>query len=269
MRDIRLNHIEEYIHSRKNVTLDELCLRFDVSKNTIRRDINQISEKGTIQKVYGGVVSNPELVSFKNRTIKNQSEKHEIGRLAASCIEENDLIFIDSGTTTRYMVHYLDPDKPLTILTNSLDVINGVSSMPNVDLFVVGNFYKRNTESFIGLDDPHSLDKYNVNKAFMSVTGVSDTHGLTNSDPLEYEIKKIISEKAKKLILLADASKFGKSTLLTYAPLSRVDTIITSQALPREYQEFCAAHDIEIRHAHPDEEQNRKLNAPDAGFQRR
>lgn len=249
MKDRRLHDIEEYIHSRKNVTLDELCLRFDVSKNTIRRDINQISGKGSVQKVYGGVVSNTKLVSFENRKIKSQSEKNDIGRFAASCIEENDLIFIDSGTTTGNMVDYLDPAKPLTILTNSLDVINGVSNMSHVNLLVVGNTYKRKTKSFVGVDDPRTLDKYNVNKAFMSATGVSITHGLTNSDPLEYEIKKIISEKAKKLILLADASKFGKSTLLTYAPLSQVDMIITSHSLSRDYQEFCAAHHIQIKHS--------------------
>jgi DeoR family myo-inositol catabolism operon transcriptional repressor len=248
MKARRLRDIEEFIHSRKNVTLDELCLRFAVSKNTIRRDIAQIMEKGSVGKVYGGVVSFTELVSFEKRNAKNQAEKNGIGRLAASCIEEDDLIFIDSGTTTANIVDYLNPAQPLTIMTNSLDVINGVADMPNIHLLVVGNTYKRTTKSFVGIDDPRTLDKYNINKAFMAAAGVSITHGLTNSDPLEYEMKKLISEKAEKLIVLADASKFGKSTLLTYAPLSRADIIVTSHSLPKEYEQYCAEHRIEVKH---------------------
>ncbi|WP_017814128.1 MULTISPECIES: DeoR/GlpR family DNA-binding transcription regulator [Paenibacillus] len=248
MKARRLQDIEEYIHSRKNVTLDELCLKFDVSKNTIRRDINQIMQRGSIEKVYGGVSAITELVPFENRNIKHQPEKHSIGRLAADCIEDNDLIFIDSGTTTRNIIDYLAPGRPLTILTNSLDVINGVADMEYINLLVIGNTYKRSTRSFVGMDDIRSLEKYNVNKAFMAATGVSIVHGLTNSDLLEYEIKKVIAQKAQNLILLADLSKFGRSTLLTYAPLESVHTIISSEPLPEEYQQFCMTHQIRSRH---------------------
>ncbi|WP_172255713.1 DeoR/GlpR family DNA-binding transcription regulator [Saccharibacillus deserti] len=247
MKARRLQDIEEYIHDRKNVTLDELCSAFDVSKNTIRRDINQILRKGSIEKVYGGVVSVTELVPFENRNIKHPNEKAEIGRIAAGYVEENDLIFIDSGTTTCNMVGYLDPDKHLTILTNSLDVIDGAANMPNVNLLVLGSTYKRKTRSFVGVDDVRMLEKYNVNKAFMSATGVSLVHGLTNSDLLEYEIKKSIAGRAEKLILLADASKFGRSTLLTYASFADLDVLVTSRDLPQEYLESCRSGGISLR----------------------
>ncbi|WP_411343559.1 DeoR/GlpR family DNA-binding transcription regulator [Paenibacillus sp. WLX1005] len=247
MKARRLQDIEEYIRTQKSVTLDELCVRFDVSKNTIRRDINQIVQKGSIEKVYGGVTSASELVPFENRNIRNQSKKNEIGRLAAACIEAHDLIYIDSGTTTRNIIDHLDPALPLTILTNSLDVINGVADMQHVTLLVIGNTYKPKTRSFVGMDNPLSLQKYNVNKAFMAATGVSMTHGLTNSDLLEYEIKKVIAEKAQKLILLADNSKFGKSTLLTYAPLKDVDILISSEPLDDDYRSFCEQHHIQLQ----------------------
>lgn len=247
MKTRRLRDIETYIHSRKNVTLDELCLTFDVSKNTIRRDINQILQKGSIEKVYGGVVSAEKLISFENRTVERRSEKAEIGRLAAEYVEENDLIFIDSGTTTCNMMDYLDADRHLTILTNSLDVINGAASMPNVHLLVIGSTYKRSTRSFVGVDDIRALEKYNVNKAFLSATGVSLAHGLTNSDLLEYEIKKSVAKRAEQLILLADSDKFGRSTLLTYAAFADLDVLVTSRELPAEYAESCRANGISLR----------------------
>ncbi|CAM3550626.1 MULTISPECIES: DeoR/GlpR family DNA-binding transcription regulator [Saccharibacillus] len=249
MKVRRLQEIEHYIHTRKNVTLDELCLIFDVSKNTIRRDINQILQSGSIEKVYGGVVSVTELIPFENRNVEYRDQKADIGRLAAAYVEDHDLIFIDSGTTTCTMIEFLDPDKPLTILTNSLDVINGAAGMPNVDLLVLGSTYKRKTRSFVGVDDARTLAKYNVNKAFLSATGVSLAHGLTNSDLLEHEIKKSIASRAQQRILLADPSKFGRSTLLTYAAFSDLDVLVTSEGLPDEYAEACRSHGIALRRA--------------------
>ena len=244
MKARRLRDIETYIHTRKNVTLDELCVTFDVSKNTIRRDINHILQKGSIEKVYGGVVSAEKLISFENRTVERRNEKAEIGKIAATYVQQNDLIFIDSGTTTCNMMDFLDPDLHLTILTNSLDVINSAASMPNVHLLMLGSTYKRSTRSFVGVDDMRALEKYNVNKAFMSATGVSLTHGLTNSDLLEYEIKKSIAKRAEKLILLADSDKFGRSTLLTYAGFADLDVLVTSADLGEDYTESCRANSI-------------------------
>lgn len=252
MKEKRLQHIEEYIHSLGTVSLDELCEHFQVSKNTIRRDVDKIIEKGTIQKVYGGVTSiSHNLVPFENRDNTNQLEKVAIGKCAAQFIEDHDLIFIDSGTTTRNIVNSLPRLTKLTILTNSLDVINAVSDLEYVTLLTIGNHYMSKTRSFVRTDDLHMLDKYNINKAFMAATGVSITNGLTNSDILEYEIKRRIAEKAHSIYLLADASKFGKATLLTYAKLSEVDVIVTSDALPEEYSLFCEKNKIALHIADP------------------
>ncbi|AFJ64202.1 MULTISPECIES: DeoR/GlpR family DNA-binding transcription regulator [Bacillus] len=248
MKLMRIQEMEEYILKHGATSLDELCEVFNVSKNTVRRDINKLAEKGVIKKVYGGVTSAEKsvLVPFENRTIQHQDEKIKIARYASRFIEDHDLVFIDSGTTTKSMLETLDPDKNVTVLTNSLDIINAASSMKNIDLIIIGNNYKRKTRSFVGIDDPSTLNKYNINKAFMSATGTTITHGLTNSDLLEYEVKKRISEKANEVYLLADHSKFGKSTLLTYAPFDRLHSIVTSQHLDEEYTKYCQEHQIDI-----------------------
>ena len=100
------------------------------------------------------------------------------------------------------MLETLDPDKNVTVLTNSLDIINAASSMKNIDLIIIGNNYKRKTRSFVGIDDPSTLNKYNINKAFMSATGTTITHGLTNSDLLEYEVKREFPKRRTKCICL-------------------------------------------------------------------
>lgn len=245
MKSQRIKRIENYIIQHKNVTLDELCTVFSVSKNTIRRDINELEEKGTIKKVYGGVIANENaLISFENRDTFNQNKKESIGLLAAKFIKEGDIVFIDSGTTTRQILPFVNKNLAFTLLTNSLDVINYASTMENVKLIVVGNNFKHPTRSFIGIDDINIINNYNINKAFMAATGVSLANGLTNSDIMEYHIKQLISKKTQELILLVDSSKFDKATLLTYARLQDVTVLITDKNIPQEYIDFCQEHNI-------------------------
>ncbi|TFI74568.1 DeoR/GlpR family DNA-binding transcription regulator [Carnobacterium divergens] len=243
----RIQQVENYIQQQGSISLDELCSVFNVSKNTIRRDVNELEKRGTLRKVYGGVVAvENTLVPYENRTIRYQEEKEKIATIASTLIEENDLIFIDSGTTTSQLLHAVSPELHFTVLTNSLDVVNLVASMENIQLILIGNSYKAKTRSFVGVEDEELITKYNIGKAFMAATGVSISNGLTNSDLLEYRIKKMIVEKASSVYLLADGSKFNKSTLLTYAPLEKVDAIITTPDIPMDYRTFCQEHQITL-----------------------
>ena len=144
------------------------------------------------------------------------------------------------------MLPYVDNELSFTLLTNSLDVINAASTMPNVRLIIIGNTFKRKTRSFIGIDNETLIQHYNINKAFMAATGISLTNGLTNSDIMEYRIKKLISDKSKELILLADDSKFDHSTLLTYSPLKDVNTLITNKNVPQDYIDFFKENNITL-----------------------
>lgn len=131
MRSQRIAEIEQYIYANKTVTLDELCEVFQVSKNTIRRDIEEIVQNPDIVKTYGGVMINNQtkklLVSFAERNINHQDVKRKIAEKAASLVEDGDSIFIDSGTTTLYMLEYLK-NKKITLLTNNVEEIKLIFS---------------------------------------------------------------------------------------------------------------------------------------------
>ncbi|AIC92861.1 MULTISPECIES: DeoR/GlpR family DNA-binding transcription regulator [Shouchella] len=244
MKLVRIQEMENYILANGTVSIDDLCERFDVSKNTVRRDLNRLTEKGVIEKVYGGVTATEkQLIPFENRHHVYNDEKVRIALHAASFIEDQDFVYIDSGTTTKWMFDHFPEDKFITVLTNNLDVINAVSDKENIELFVLGNHYQAKTRSFVNISS-FSLNKYNVDKAFMACTGASISKGLTNADLHEYEVKKSIVQKENELFLLADASKFGQSTMLTYAPLSRVDHIITSAPLDESYKTFFQEENI-------------------------
>ncbi|GGG09317.1 DeoR/GlpR family DNA-binding transcription regulator [Paenibacillus aceti] len=248
MKIQRLEDIEQLVIEREHVTIQDLCSIFKVSVNTIRRDIDALVKRGTIEKVYGGVRAkkNNTLISFEQRDTMQHDQKKAIGKLASSMIEPNDIIFIDSGTTTSQIMRYLDPNITCTVFTNNFDVIHVCTQMPNIRLFVVGSLYQGNTRSFVNVDGDSYSQRFNINKAFMAATGVTIASGLTNSNPLEYEIKHSICAKANEIILLVDDSKFGKSTLLTYLPLDGVSALVTTGNVPREYVEYCAEHEIKL-----------------------
>lgn len=251
MRTQRIDLIHKYIDEQGQVTLDKLCEVFDVSKNTIRRDINTLSDNGKIKKVYGGVVSlgdkanYKELTPYTQRSTQYAKEKEAISRFAASQIENGDIVYIDTGTTSQHLLDYLG-NKTCTVITNSLQISLTAIPNQNITIFSLPGKLRRETLSFVGGDAENYLKKYNINKAFMCCTGISVENGLTNASTDEYLVKKAVIENSKKRYVLADHSKFGKFTLLTYCPLNKIHHVITDTAPEENFYEYCEKQNISI-----------------------
>lgn len=251
MRIQRVNLIQDYIQEHQSVSLDNLCEVFHVSKNTVRRDINALVEKGLIKKVYGGVTaltpppSSQKVLPYEERDIKFSQEKDTLCRLAAQFIADGDIIYIDTGTTCRNIIDYIT-DKECTIITNSLLVATKAIPYPNLNIISLPGKLKRETLSFVGTDCLDFLKRYNIGKAFLACSGVTMENGLTNSTTEEYIIKKEVIENSRANYLMADHSKFGIVSLMTFAKLNQIKSIITDQELPEAYQEYCAEHNIDL-----------------------
>ncbi|MEG0050870.1 MAG: DeoR/GlpR family DNA-binding transcription regulator [Terrisporobacter sp.] len=251
MRSNRISDIEDYVLKNKTVSLDTLCEVFNVSKNTIRRDINELTEKGTIKKVYGGVSikeikEEATVVPFDERNIRNISLKSSIGERCADYIVDGDIIFLDSGTTTLTIVDYLRNKNNVTIITNNLEVIIKALNYPNLNVITLPGNLIRKTISFVGVDTISVLSKYNITKSFMASTGISIQCGITNSHPLESEVKKLAMEKGIEVFLLVDSSKFDNSSLITYGQLKDIDYLITDRKPAKKYLEFCLSHNVQL-----------------------
>ncbi|MEF2292876.1 MULTISPECIES: DeoR/GlpR family DNA-binding transcription regulator [Virgibacillus] len=245
----RIQEIEAYVHENGSASIDELCDKFNVSKNTIRRDINKIVENGTIKKVYGGVASvSNQLKPYEHRHSSHSEEKIAIGKAAATEIEDNDLVFIDSGTTTSCIGDFFDPEKRVTIITNNLNIINKAAELSNYQLILIGMTYKRATRSFVNVESWEYFKRINITKSFMAATGLSIERGVTNSDLLEYDIKSRIVEKTDRNILLVDHSKFDKAALVTYSNVEKFHQIITSDSIPENYKVYCKEKGIKINY---------------------
>jgi DeoR family myo-inositol catabolism operon transcriptional repressor len=248
VKEDRISQLEDYIIEKERASIEDLCSVFNVSKNTMRRDINQLEAQGKIKKVYGGIILTDKKTTepFESREVKNKAAKVMIAELASTLIEDGDIIYIDSGTTTMHMIPYLSELRNVTIITNNLHVILNSLPYQNLNVISTGGTLFRRTNSFVEAGAVSSLKKYNISKAFLATTGVSIAKGITNSSSLEYDIKRYIVEHCDKKILLADNTKLGKVSLITYYDLKDIQVFISDQKPEQEYVDFFTSNNITL-----------------------
>ena len=238
MKADRMLDMERYILQRGAATMDELRSHFDVSMNTVRRDVAELLKRGTVEKVYGGVCARQNkdtLTPYEVRRRGSESAKAAIGKRAAALVQDGDVIFVDSGTTTLHMIDHLADRQDVTIITNNLEAIVRALPLENITIITLPGQVRRKTHSLTGDDAVQYLKRFNITTAFMASTGLS-SHGVTNSSPLEYEIKKAAVAIAEKTVLLISSSKFGVTGLMTFAQLEDFDILVTD-ALPAPEQQ--------------------------------
>ena len=248
MKDSRINEMKEYIEKCGTVSMEDLSREFKVSLVTVRRDVSELQQTGLIEKVYGGVrkKSGGNLIAFEEREIRNIDGKMAIGRRAAELVADQDIIFIDSGTTTACVVDFLE-GKQVTVITSSLEVIEKAVKLDNIELICVTGIYNKTTNSFAGIDTADALGKYNITKAFMAASGITIESGITHASPWEYDIKTTAVRKAGQVILMADESKFDAVTLVTYCMLPQVHTVITDVRPSEEFVGYFEEQGIDLQ----------------------
>ena len=246
MKHSRIDNIEKYLVQNKSASIPELCHRFGVSQNTIRRDIAELCSRGIASKVYGGIVLNKDndIVPYHMRSVSNLDEKMHIAALAGQYIENGETIYIDSGTTTVNLLHYIPKDYNITIISNSLNIYNEAAHLAHLNVISTGGLLYHKTNSFIGINAVNTISSYHINKAFMAATGVSLDTGATNNSFHENEIKKAVIRNCKTVILMVDHTKLDKPASIAFCPLERLSAFVTDQAPPEHYTAFFAAHDI-------------------------
>lgn len=250
MKEQRLKAIENYVKTAQaqSCSLDELKLEFNVSLNTIRRDVRKLVDSGSLKKVYGGVTINSN--SIYGSTISEQDEDSDtnkkIATLAVELIEDGDIIYLGSGSTVAQLVPLIKRMNDITVVTNSILVITQLVNNKQVKLMVIGGDYDYHSQSFIGSTTLESLNNINFHKSFISSNGVSIKGGMTNSTSTEAQIKRLIVSRCPCNILLADQSKFNKTSLYTIIDMNDLNIICTDKMPDYRIIDFCNTHEIKI-----------------------
>lgn len=219
------------------VTIPEFTACFKVSVETVRRDLAALSKQGHIQKVYGGAklrdVCRGE-PSMETRLVQHLREKEAIGRKCSEYVNDGDCIFIDSGSTTFHIARHLTAKRNLTVITNSLPVIQELTDC-DCELIIIGGRIRRQERSIVSDDYLFQFSQLNIQKSFLCASGISLETGVSDFNMQEAVTRKRIIERSKQIFVAADSSKFEKDVTITILPLSQVDYIVSDSAVPRSF----------------------------------
>ena len=228
--------ITNLIRSKNTVSVEELSKMFDVSLNTIRRDLSILETKGLLKRTQGGallVEVNQFVEPFHIRKSEYTDEKELIGKAAVQLVSENDTIIIDAGTTTLELAKNLNGFQRLTVLTNSLEVANELIYNSNISVILSGGVLRQSSRSLFGLPTEQFFSQFHADKLFLSVGGISIADGLTNPNINETAVKRKMIEAAKEIIVLVDYHKFDRVSLSPITSLNSVHKIVTDTKIPR------------------------------------
>jgi DeoR family transcriptional regulator, myo-inositol catabolism operon repressor len=247
MKLSRISKIEEYLIKNQFASIPELCSKFEVSQNTIRRDIDELKERGVVSKVYGGIMFNREndVIPYQMRSVSLLDEKLIVAGLARQFIESGETIYIDSGTTTVNLLRNIPEDFQLTIISNSLNVYNEAIRLPHLNVISTGGLLYPKTNSFVGSSAISTIKNYHINRAFMAATGVNLEAGATNNSFHENEIKKAVVQHCHNIILMVDHTKIDRSASITFCPLESVSVFVSDIKPPQPYIDFFAERNIQ------------------------
>lgn len=233
----RQEQIVQLIARQKRVTVNDLCDIFSISKATARRDLEILANQGRIQRVHGGAIlvnKAPPEMPILERQNDQAAEKERIGAAAAALIKDHETVFLGSGTTVLEVARHLI-ERPLTVITNSLPVVNLFANPASpVQVIVIGGELRKSELSFIGHITEQSLREVYVDKVVIGVRAVNLEQGLTNDYFPETNTDRAIIKMGREVILVADHTKFGRVSTVLLAPLSSIHTVVSDQLLPEE-----------------------------------
>lgn len=242
--EARKNTILEMLDAHGKITVKDLSEKFNVSTETVRRDLETLEKENLLKKVYGGAIK----IAFDhfeppyiNRQVLNAHEKKLIGKKAAQMINDHDVISIDHGTTTMEIVHHLKNKKSLTVLVNSIPALSLLTNYKNQKIFsgkivFLGGEIDSEQMLSCGPITEKILDKFYVDKTFVAVGGMTMEYGLTGYDINQSNLSKKLMENAKEVIIVADHTKIGVRNFYKIADMDRTDVIICNKTAPKNWR---------------------------------
>jgi DeoR family fructose operon transcriptional repressor len=246
----RREYILNQIKKTGSINAIDIARTLDVSETTIRRDLNRLARKNLVKRTYGGALAiEPVGVEMKFNTQKEKfiQEKKKIGLAASRLIEDGDVILLEAGTTGLQTALNLTHISNLKVITNSCDIATLLGNTnPQFEITLSGGILRMDTHSLIGPVADNTFKNFNVDKAFIGITGIDIEKGITATDHIEAQTKKMIITSAKRVIALCDHSKLGHISINHIAPTEVIDTLITDSEADNHFIEKLRSLDIEV-----------------------
>jgi len=228
----RQQAIARLVNQRGRMSVNKLAREYDVTTETVRRDLSTLERMGLVRRVHGGVVPPASLslieVGLRERDQVNPERKERIARAALEQLPSSGgTILLDAGTTTSRFAGLLPPDHELTVVTHGVPIAARLAGQRQIDLRLLPGRVRRTTQAAVGADTITALSQLRVDVAFLGTNGVTAEHGLTTPDPDEAAVKRALIASARRVVALADASKFGVETAVRFAAAGEIDVLVT------------------------------------------
>jgi DeoR/GlpR family transcriptional regulator of sugar metabolism len=248
----RQQQIVRLLSRQQRLSVAEICGQFSISEATARRDLESLAEQGRIQRVHGGAIpveqAPPELPILQ-RESEQANEKQRIGQAAAALVQDGETVFLSSGTTVLEAARALRGRHNLTVITNSLAVVNALAGAEGIAVICLGGMLRNSELSFIGHITELALAELRADKILIGTRAISLEHGLTHDYLAETVTDRAVLKAGKEIIVLADHTKFGRAAAVLLASLEQVHTIVTDRQTSDEFVKAVQERGIKVLRA--------------------
>jgi DeoR family glucitol operon repressor len=240
--------ILEHLQKQGKCSVEELAAFFDTTGTTIRKDLVALEHAGTVIRTYGGVVLSKEETDppIDHKTLINTRQKGLIARKAVSFIHDGDSLILDAGSTVLQMVPQLTHFNNITVMTNSLHIVNALAELDNEQTILMpGGTFRKKSASFHGQLAENAFEHFSFDKLFMGTDGIDLNAGVTTFNEV-FSVSKAMCNAAREVILMADSSKFGRKSPNIVCSLESVNKLITDAGIPADFRTALEAKGIEV-----------------------
>lgn len=245
----RRNAIVTKVSAEGKVLVADLAKEFDVTEETIRRDLEKLDNDGLVRKTYGGAIKNESFnidLPFHVRKQTNVESKQKIAALIGEMINDGDYIMLDASTTALCVIKNILNKKNITLITNSIEILLELCNKPEWNVLSTGGMLKEGGLSLVGYQAEKMISGFHVDTAICSCKGLDETNGITDSNERDAEIKKAFFRSANKRVLAADSSKFDRSSFVKVCGFNDIDVVVTEKYPGDTWAERLKQNNIEL-----------------------
>jgi DeoR family glycerol-3-phosphate regulon repressor len=249
----RQSEILNLARASGRVMVEDLARRFEVSAQTIRKDLNDLCERRSMTRIHGGAIiaSGVENLAYEARRFVAADEKKAIGAAAAGLIPNGCSLFINIGTTTEEVAAALTSHEDLLVITNNLNVAMLLYRHPRIEVVVAGGTVRRADGAVVGSTATQLIGQFKVDYAIIGTSAIDDEGALLDFDYREVQVAQAIIANARSVMLVADSTKFTRSAPVRIAHLSQIQSFVTDAPLPAGLANICHTRGIEVIEAMP------------------
>ena len=249
----RQKQILDKVKKKGRVVVDQLSNFFNVSPQTIRKDINELCNKQLLQRVHGGAIvgSSIENLDYEARKLLAPEGKIAIGKRAAELIPDNCSLFINIGTTTEQVARELANHRGIMVITNNIKTIEILRSSPGIELLIAGGVVRRSDGGIVGVAAVDFINQFKVDYAIIGVSAIDEEGLLLDYDLSEVRVAQAIIKNSRHVIMVADMMKLSRSAPVRIGHISQIDTLVIDGKPSDNFCTLCKENEVVIEIALP------------------